>query len=111
MKAMPKPRQIFVHLLVHDPVGLIESTNTNLRVACSAKSLMPESASTVAMASVITCPLCLASKEYAELSDDADATSHADRAVAEHVAAQESAAVAESAKPSEPVQSETPATA
>jgi hypothetical protein len=92
MKKMPKPRQIYVHLLVHDPVGLIETATTNLRVACSPKSLMPESGSTVAMESVITCPLCLKSAEYLELNEDIDAVSHADRAAADHVAELEAAA-------------------
>lgn len=99
MKKMPKPRQVFVHLVVHDPSGPIETATTNLRVACQPKSLMPESASTEAAEGVITCPLCRNTKEYLELSMPIDATPDADRAVAEHIAKLEAAA--EAAAPEE----------
>lgn len=82
MRTVPPVRKVFVHLLVHDPVGLIPASTTNLRVACSPTSLMPESASTLAMETVISCPLCLQSPEYAELNAEMDSTSIADRAAA-----------------------------
>lgn len=103
MRAMPKPKKLFVHLLVHDPKGPIPAATTNLRVACEPGSLMPESASTVAMPTVITCPRCLASADYLELAEEMDATSSADRAAAQHVADLETAKSADSADDSEQI--------
>ena len=108
MRAMPKPKPLFVHLLVHDPKGPIPAATTNLRVACEPKSNMPESASTVAMPSVITCPRCLASADYLELVDEVDSTSSADRAAAQHVADLETA-VEPVADPEQKAEPEPPA--
>lgn len=85
MKTLVKPRIIFVHLLVHDPDGPIPAANTNLRVACCPDSGIPESASTVALETVITCPLCLASEDYRELNELNNSVSAADSAAAKHV--------------------------
>lgn len=79
-------RKIFTHLLVHDPQGPIPSATTRLRVACTPKSSMPESASHIPMDTVITCPLCRETDVYKELAEEMHPTPSADKAATVHVA-------------------------
>lgn len=74
----------FVHLLVFDPNGPIKAQNgVCLRVACNAKSSLPNAASNLAMSRVISCPLCLESADFKELCDDFGGNS-ADQAAHEY---------------------------
>lgn len=84
MAALDQPRFVPVHLLVHDPKGAIQLATTRVRVACTADSGMPESASTVADRRVITCPLCLESPEFLELEEEMTGLSAADKAAKKH---------------------------
>jgi len=84
MAASDQPRFVPVHLLVHDPKGAIQLATTRVRVACTADSGMPESASTVADKRVITCPMCLESAEFLELEEEMIGLSAADRAAKKH---------------------------
>lgn len=79
--------QAFVHLLVFDPNGPIRTqAGVGLRVACNAKSTLPNSASNLAMSRVISCPLCRESDDFKELCDDFGGNS-ADQAAHEYAKA------------------------
>lgn len=84
---MAESTKVYIHFLYHDPAGPLTSSTTNMAVACKPDSSMPEHASSVAMPSVITCPLCLQSAIYKELEESMDGTSSADRAAAAHAKA------------------------
>jgi hypothetical protein len=94
------PRKVFVHLQVANPDGAVKSEFMNYHVACDPKSSIPESWSPVA--SVVTCPLCLESADYAEIVAEQSHASSADRKAHEHAAAK-TAKAAEPAKEPETV--------
>ncbi|CAB4191729.1 hypothetical protein UFOVP1229_110 [uncultured Caudovirales phage] len=78
------PRKVFVHLQVADPNGAVKSDLMNYHVACDPTSSIPESWTPVI--SAVTCPLCMETAEYAEISADQSHASTADRKAHEHAA-------------------------
>lgn len=79
------PRKVFVHLQVANPNGAVKSDLMNYHVACDPTSSIPESWSPVIVA--VTCPLCMETTEYAEISGEQSHASSADRKAHEHIAA------------------------
>lgn len=101
------PRKVSTHLIVLDPSGPIASGDKRYRVACTPESKLPESASNVAFRTVITCPLCLDTEEFAILEEEMDGGSAADRAAAKAIKARAAAKAAPAPVPV-PVESDTP---
>lgn len=91
------PKKVFVHLQVANPNGAVKSDFMNYHVACDPQSSIPESWSPVA--SVVTCPLCLESSEYAEIVAEQSHASTADRKAHEHAKKLEEAKTAETVDP------------
>lgn len=98
-------RTVSTHLLVLDENGPINSGVNRYRVACTPESKMPESASNVALRSVVGCALCLETEEFLLLEERMEGGSAADRAAAKAIKAKEAALAAASPAP---VTSDTP---
>jgi hypothetical protein len=100
------PRKVSTHLIVLDQNGPIASGDKRYRVACTPESKLPESASSVAFRSVVTCPLCLDTEEFALLEEEMDGGSAADRAAAKAIKAKAAAKAAAASPALAPVESD-----